>query len=313
MASEILPSDLLYEIFSRLPVKSLFRFRCVSSVCRSIIDDPYLAYMHQTRCAEEPNVLVFHHPWEQVLSLPPTPAAFPSQRPSPPLEEGKIKYGLGFDCSKNTYKIVRVFDDESSSTNFYVEVLTLGTSSWKAISKGPPCLLFKSPVFVHGNIHWLSYPEEDAYEGHPGFTKIVSFDVSKEEFGLIYPPKFRECHLLDLKGNLAIVDSSSIYRPHIDIWVLKEYERKDYWVKEYEIDLNPTRRQFMVFNNLLIEVVGLLEFGRVLILRNRGQFISCDPKTGRLRDIYIPRFGCYTDVLSCHKGNLLSISKFEAN
>ncbi|XP_040994363.1 putative F-box protein At4g38870 [Juglans microcarpa x Juglans regia] len=376
MASRI-PSDLLYEIFSRLPIKSLFRFRCVSSLWRSIIDDPCLAYMQQTRCAEEPNVLVFHHPGKttdvifspegrlseaslrsfskfvtlkgynlqcicnglscftksshgnesivvlfnpirkQVVSLQPTPAAYPSRRPSP-TQNGLTYYGLGFDCSKNTYKIVRVFDDESNSTAFHGEVFTLGTNSWRAIPKDPPCRLFGLPVFASGNLHWLAYPSDHDHVDEQGHhhrvgSKIVSFDISKEEFGLIYPPKFRwpGC-LLDLNGNLAIVvvDCSMLRPPHIDIWVLKEYERKDQWVKEYDIDLKPARTCF--FFNRLAAILELVEFDRVLLLRCPGRLFFCDLKTGRVRQFSIPKL-CFGTEALCHKGSILSISGFQKN
>ncbi|CAA0841491.1 F-box protein CPR30 [Striga hermonthica] len=48
----MLPTELLQEIFSRLPAKSLLRFRCVSKSWRRIIDGPDLVKSHLKKSAE---------------------------------------------------------------------------------------------------------------------------------------------------------------------------------------------------------------------------------------------------------------------
>lgn len=54
-----LPREIMDNIFSRLPVKLLLRFRCVSKLWCYIIDDPCLANMHRTQAGdEEPLVLL---------------------------------------------------------------------------------------------------------------------------------------------------------------------------------------------------------------------------------------------------------------
>ena len=55
------PSTVLFEIFSRLTIKSLLKFRSVSQQWRNIIDDPHLAYMQHSRCVEEPKILLLDH------------------------------------------------------------------------------------------------------------------------------------------------------------------------------------------------------------------------------------------------------------
>ena len=341
------PSDLLYDIFSRLPVKSILRFKCVSPLWCNIIDDPCLAHMHLTQCVEEPSnillldyhtgkppsvtfreldqgffkadmnlvtkspyflegcckglvcftktgddsVLVLFNPLRQeVLALPPPTTSSICKR----------KYGLGFDCSRNKYKVVSV--SLNSQGCYEAEVYTLGTrSSWRAISKGPPCALAKNSIFACGALHWLVHHDvaSDDLKG-----KIVSFDVGKEEFGLISPPKFGSWHLLDLGGNLALVDRSS--GRHIEIWVMKDYEKKE-WVKEYKIDIKPP---IEMADNLLVEVIGLWKHGEIL-LYYLSIYLSYNPKTGEMRYVHIPGLSQDTQVL-CHMGSLLSISRFQA-
>ena len=233
-------------------------------------------------------VLVLFNPLRQEV------IALPSYRAS--LLQRNRNYGLGFDSSTNTYKVVRVFIrggcHGNLSFNLGAEVYTLGTSSWRPISKGPPCRLAGTPIFACGALHW------DALKG----KYIVSFDVGKEEFGSISPPKYySSSHLLDLGGNLAMVDRS--FDSHIDIWVMKEYKKKE-WVKEYKIDINPP---LGILDDSWVEVIGLWEFGEIL-LRYRESFISYNLKTGVKR--YIEILGHDVEVLY-HMGSLLSISKFQ--
>ena len=357
------PSDVLFEIFSRLPIKSLLKFRTVSQQWRNIIDDPHLAYMHHSRCVEEPKILLLDHHTQnekpidvtvtnvgvflnadlnlvakftksvtcyledccngllclsksyddrflvlfnplrqQLLPLPPSSA-------SPKL--GSRKYGFWFDRPKNTYNIVVVAVflcesvDEKPCYKLGAEVYTLRTSSWRPLSKGPPCRLFGKPIFACGALHWQGPCK---YNGDIG--NIVSFDVRKEEFGLISPPKY-DClgYLLDLGGNLAMVDHSAMveyFNRHIDIWVMKEYEEKE-WVKEYKIDLkSQIERQYRL--GVQVEVIGLCKLGRIL-LRKKENLLSYNLETGVLRNIPIPGFGLEMNVL-IYIGSLLSISSF---
>ncbi|KAL8246408.1 hypothetical protein R6Q59_007624 [Mikania micrantha] len=56
-----LPSDVLFNIFSRMPVKSLARCRCVSKLWCECINDPYLAIIHGERSSpEEPKPIIYY-------------------------------------------------------------------------------------------------------------------------------------------------------------------------------------------------------------------------------------------------------------
>jgi hypothetical protein len=67
----------------------------------------------------------------------------------------------------------------------------------------------------------------------------------RRNLGWFLDPNFAR-HLLDLRGDLAIVDRSS--DKHIQIWVMKEYEKKE-WVKEHKIGLA------VVLGNALVWVI----------------------------------------------------------
>ncbi|KAI3828977.1 hypothetical protein L1987_03090 [Smallanthus sonchifolius] len=56
-----LPSEIMYDILSRMPVKSLARFRCVSKLWCNYINDSYLETMHAKRApADNPMLIMFH-------------------------------------------------------------------------------------------------------------------------------------------------------------------------------------------------------------------------------------------------------------
>jgi hypothetical protein len=46
-----LPDDIIFEVLSSLPVKSLCRFRCVSKGCRALISDPAFAAAQSSNTA----------------------------------------------------------------------------------------------------------------------------------------------------------------------------------------------------------------------------------------------------------------------
>ncbi|KAI3423471.1 Importin N-terminal domain-containing protein [Psidium guajava] len=69
--SMVIPEDLLMEILKRLPVKSLCRFRCVSTLWRSIISDPRFVDSHFAHSANHPKLLI---------SLPSQPDPAPQGR-----------------------------------------------------------------------------------------------------------------------------------------------------------------------------------------------------------------------------------------
>ena len=63
--SYTIPNDLVEEILSRLPVKSLMRFKCISKAWHTLISSHQFAKSHFQRASQNPNLLmlifmVFH-------------------------------------------------------------------------------------------------------------------------------------------------------------------------------------------------------------------------------------------------------------
>lgn len=89
--------------------------------------------------------------------------------PRPSLCSGWVRFGVGFDHTINTYKIIRVTARKAFDGDLYdkFEVYTLGSNSWREVSPPLPFyhhLFNKWGVSAHGDIHWLLYLSE-AHDG----------------------------------------------------------------------------------------------------------------------------------------------------
>lgn len=154
-------------------------------------------------------------------------------------------YGMGFDDTTNTHKLVCV----TTSINYPVvsQVIALGQSSsscsWREIQAVPPCELSERKVCAYGDMHWLV--EEGGCTDNNnggGISHIISFDFKKEEFCWTCHPTLRVCdvlilkycHLINFKGSMAIVDTSA--RDYVEIWVMKNYVKKE-WSRDYKTNI----------------------------------------------------------------------------
>ncbi|GAB2231571.1 hypothetical protein Drorol1_Dr00010579, partial [Drosera rotundifolia] len=61
--SPCLPSDILFDILARLPIKSIIRFMSVSKAWKTMIKDPAFIKLYNEIHADElsPNTLIFEH------------------------------------------------------------------------------------------------------------------------------------------------------------------------------------------------------------------------------------------------------------
>ncbi|KAK9068080.1 hypothetical protein SSX86_012191 [Deinandra increscens subsp. villosa] len=323
-----LPSENMYDIFSRMPVKSLARFRSVSKLWRNSINDSYLETMHAERATTyyDPMLIMFRqilshlpnssctlsfleykeeedqkggycstlnvrkkppvmeftckssgsrfpddiilgscngliyssrgHPGHNTLvvihplrrecyELPPIRPPFHTLHSWViDLEESfriyvKETYGLGFDISTNTFKMVAVVVREEGGPVLNIHdqlneevnqelcamVHVLGTDSWRKIHRVPAYPVSGEGVFANGCLHWLISDDDD--DGYPAYLgrPVVSFEMAKEEFGLIDPPQERPSgwvreQLVDLDGEVGY--AYNIVNRRMEVWVLKE-------------------------------------------------------------------------------------------
>nr|GFA95975.1 hypothetical protein [Tanacetum cinerariifolium] len=219
-----LPSSMVFNIFSRVPVKCLARSRCVSKVWCNYIDDRYLVIIHDKRLVEEPTPILYHQhlsrdrmtrslcfhvieskqPGTTHYVWEPKEGPFLEYLRKKPLSKYSLlriqvreSCGLGFDAFTNTYTMVCVLLKEYAppikpdmvKKNLCTMVHVFDTNSWREIPQAS------------------SYPITD------GGREVIWFDVNKEEFGLIDPPK-RMCGLWSRKN---MFEEESVPDGYIDV------------------------------------------------------------------------------------------------
>ncbi|XP_065616815.1 uncharacterized protein LOC136062085 [Quercus suber] len=226
-----LPREIMDNIFSRLP--SLYELEDNRGVLRPItgnkqplldlesketengIEQYYLhSFCKGLLCISSLSKVILSNPLrKESLILPPVTLEHKSM---PNFES----YGFGFDTSTNMYKAVHVFykeiDFDTMRYKLGTQVYSLGSTSWREISSIPSCPIWK-PIYVTEGIHWIA---DTRFE----------IDNLKADIHIDF---FHPCHLINLKGDLAIVESQS-YSASVVIWVLKNWNTKQ-WAKEFSL------------------------------------------------------------------------------
>ncbi|MFS8009284.1 putative F-box domain, leucine-rich repeat domain superfamily, F-box-like domain superfamily [Helianthus anomalus] len=282
-----LPSEIILNIMSRMPVKSLARFRCVSKLWCEYIDDQHLKIIRGQQYPEETAIMIARtnvsdHPlislyaieskksmvlmkkipslefkstkisseynvpyilgscnglvylslsvkgyWSWIVHTCDIRVVDPLRKEYyelPPMnhpldQKGIAFYGLGFDDSTNTFKMV-FFTIVNEREEACAMVHVFGTRSWQQISQISLNLMiftrppnFPKAVFACGCLHWLD-----------GYGKIISLDMRTEEFGLIDLPNVQRhgaehvrSGLVDLHGEVGYVYCR--FLSSLEVWV----------------------------------------------------------------------------------------------
>ncbi|XP_022758955.1 F-box protein At3g07870-like isoform X2 [Durio zibethinus] len=160
--------------------------------------------------------------------------------------------GFGFSPTTKEYKLVEIvyqrrrpvyqrrrpiFSTHLAASNSFqseVRILTLGGSRWRSLGMVPYRFIRQpSQVMVCGRLHWIFQPAKYKME-----NQIISFELTAEQFQEVPKP---DCGSLDrcfyelmvLQGHLSAAASKAI--GGLEIWVMKEYNMKDSWIKEFNI------------------------------------------------------------------------------
>ncbi|KAK1353731.1 putative F-box and associated interaction domains-containing protein [Heracleum sosnowskyi] len=228
-------------------------------------------------------------------------------------DEKEVVCGFGYHPETNQYKVVKIvyywivnfgnlrvrsfkFPQHSKSE---VSVLSLGGNTWRNIGQVPYYLERRSQgaLFTCGRLHWQS---RGVYNNIRGLI-IISFDLADEKFYEIPRPDFssiadgRTYHLANLKGCLSAIVYKFGYK-ELEIWVMKEYNVKESWIKEFKIGANipesprtklqqPLRIWRNSYDRALVRVLCILGNGEILIEYKVGKLGLYDVGSGRYKDI----------------------------
>ncbi|KAK4845336.1 hypothetical protein QYF36_003739 [Acer negundo] len=148
---------------------------------------------------------------------------------------------------------------------------------------------------------------------------IISFDFEDEQFREVPKPDYygwpNNMHLGDFGGCLAAVN----YYSGFEIWIMKEYDVKESWIKEFKFGKHVPRslkeaswsysaESFWLnskfYQNIYkSRVVGLLKNSKVLQEYRCRDLVTYDPKDGTFKDLTFPGMPYWFEVI-VHEGSL---------
>ncbi|XP_048495013.1 F-box/kelch-repeat protein At3g06240 isoform X2 [Beta vulgaris subsp. vulgaris] len=261
---KMLHQEIIVDILTRLPAKSIGRFRCVSKPWKSLLSQPHFIKTHLNRTKHdlrEESLILFcdesqsmysiqlnnknaHHVFDKIT----TPAT-------------KLCFYDHHNFASTTFArnmascdgLILVRDEEDklvlvNPTTREVKELPcspyaldpgasftmygLGHGSWKCADSSPydhAVGHLAAGVCVDGFIYWLASRNSD-YS-----SVIAAFDLGEEKFREMPPPslvdreKFVFNHLVALGGCLCMFSSSGTCET--DFWVMKQYGVAESWTK----------------------------------------------------------------------------------
>ncbi|GLU15696.1 hypothetical protein SLE2022_321660 [Rubroshorea leprosula] len=224
----------------------------------------------------------------------------------------QIVFGFGFHPRTGEFKVVRIvyyqkilivedpaLDVEEVDEGFatvdesMVQVFTVGTTDWRDKGATPPQLAdVNGPpeALVEGSLHWVTVV---GMGGDGPIFGIISFELADEVFEEIpHPPcqqlVSRGYGLSVLNGCLSV--AGLVDAVHFDIWVMKKYDVKESWVKQFSFDpcfrcgwltnVSGTFRRFP-------KVIFALKNGELLLLYNSSSLVSYDPVENTFENLQI--------------------------
>ncbi|XP_010480788.1 PREDICTED: F-box protein At1g31080-like [Camelina sativa] len=249
--SNSIPNDLILAILSRLPSKSIGRFRCVSKLWRSMLHKPYFTKLFLTRSSTRPRLLVGlrqDHEWS-FFSVP-----------QPQNHYGKSSLVVAADFHMKYNRV------DNKMARY---ILTLGSENerWRKIE----CPLNEddnggrsNDVFINGILYYIAYDPEDRLH------LIGCFDVRSEKFKFLTlrGGEYDLCtRMINYKGKLAVVkweyDDHDVFPLQLFMWVLEDVEKQE-WSK-YAYTLRADNKVVQVDYDL--SVVGATASGNIVLVK----------------------------------------------
>ncbi|KAI8561467.1 hypothetical protein RHMOL_Rhmol04G0342000 [Rhododendron molle] len=286
-----LPHEIIFDILSRLPVKSLCRFKSVSRSWLALITHTHFIKSHLNHQSADADNMTH----KIILASQHSGSLHPMHYPEPeqPVAELKIPdldtqfsyvmSGLGYDATSDDFKVVAgVF---TLSDDFcVVHVFSSKLSSWKSIGDFGYSNYFG--VFgsvLNGAPHWFVRGNADEY------YHIIYFDFMEEKFKEVPKPIYevKDDHFyLGVLGEwLCVVDHSR--ESHSDVWVMMEYGVKESWTKLFVVPKVAGGEFFFQY----FELLGFTKGGEVIMKLNLGKLVIYNPKQNTYKKIGIPH-GC---------------------
>ncbi|CAH8254079.1 unnamed protein product [Arabidopsis lyrata] len=282
MDMDLIPTDVMLEILSRLPAKSAIRFRCVSKLWGSMLNRPYFTELFLTRSSARPRLIfgVVKRNGELLLYSSPQPRNLYKNSSLVVAADFHLKFSvdnnncgynwkeyircksfLGFDPIDNQFKVLRMHNNLRKDWDNYI--LTLGTGNmWRKIQ----CPLTHYPVregiCINGFLYYLAELADELSDKKS--YAIVCFDVRTEKFKFIDA----ECYyhkLINYKGKVCGIKLEYAYDGgfplKLSLWVLEDVEKQEWSNYSYCLEVKNVKA------NCNLSVVGMTARGEIVLVK----------------------------------------------
>ncbi|XP_065858813.1 F-box/kelch-repeat protein At3g06240-like isoform X2 [Euphorbia lathyris] len=248
-----LPLEIIIDILSRLPVKPLFRFKCVyhDAYCNgdNVVTRELNYPDSTTETADELEfigscnglIAVALNSDSHITIWNPTTGDSRALPASDLPMSGEFFSGFGYDSVIDDYKVVRGAASTSGS-EIKMEVFNLKADKWRSIKDLQSNIYLNgSSISVNGFLHWLVPVENDP---NPKLG-IISFDLVEEKFlKMVEVPDdvtqklgSNSLRIQRVGENLCIC--TDWYGDCYEAWIMKRDGREISWRKLYSFSSDP--------------------------------------------------------------------------
>ncbi|KAL5803537.1 hypothetical protein ACOSQ4_031842 [Xanthoceras sorbifolium] len=242
-----LPRELIMNILSRQPVKSLCRFRCISKPWLALINRPGFVKLHlsQTRggqrlflfgkslCYVDIESISINDDNTNVAGIKVVFPWFESETNFPGFEYDDASHGIGYVESIDDYKFIQIYNDARKGIDIYY----LKKDSWTNVKNDfhGECIKFWGAT-LNGAVHWI-------FEGNNGSIVIGAFNLVEEKFKTLPLPydkwQYSNYNILYNFGVLnnhlySVIQKQfdhKVYGPSNQLWIMKDYGVKASWTR----------------------------------------------------------------------------------
>ncbi|KAL6207798.1 hypothetical protein ACLB2K_018751 [Fragaria x ananassa] len=260
-----LPKDLLIEILSWLPAKTILSCKFVCKTWLLVISEPRLISLHHSRSAAGILIQVWGSPRNRNFAR-------------------RLLFTQVDKCAvTNEYKLLRTFYRAPGKRNtLEAEVYSIGSGVWRSIGKAPTDrVVLPFNAFLHGVLHFAPVYST-------GSRLIHCFDFEREQFRALPPPSSDQ--FMKLKFNIGSVTLgvwetcltccvSDVDATKFELWTTKEYGVGESWTKALVIE-NVYPREYLADS---YEPILFLDDGEILMVYNDRIIVRYNPKTKTLK------------------------------
>ncbi|PIA58338.1 hypothetical protein AQUCO_00500337v1 [Aquilegia coerulea] len=170
-------------------------------------------------------------------------------------------FGFGFDVINKEFKVVVVIKPFFGSQR-EAQVYTLGSSNcWRTVNNAPKeNFFYSSSAFVNGSLHWFAYDES---ESGLKSRRIVTFNLSSEDFGVIATHEFSNQHYLNASNEIVEFG--------------RDYNVKTSWTRFIVSKFSLDGIQFKKFN-----AISFQKNGEIILLCDNSKLVSYNTDSGNV-------------------------------